>query len=279
MEEIVTAPESTQAPVETKPEDITTLSSDQIAEKLKSSDPVNTVKPAETKPAEVTKLAEEEWFDKAHGFKTKEDAIKSFGEAANKIRELAEQNKQVMSELEKTKQTRTLSPEEQQKEQAIKQWQLENKTAIDFLKKTILEEVNQTKKEEDSVKEVIDTRKSWYEEFQKDDKRKELWPKMEETFNKYGYDAQSRYQGFMASVDKNPLAVLEAMAFKENFPNILENLKKEAIEQYKEQLKQAAEAEKKSKTAVPGGPKSLAGDIDVSKMSASEIADLLPRGE
>ena len=274
----------TEAPAtETKPvtEDVSSLSSDQIAKKLKGVDPLDTSKKTE-KPAEPVKTEapkEEEWFDKEHGFKTKDDAIKSYGQAANKIRELSEQNKQAMAEIQKIKETRTLTPEEKQKEEAVKQWQMENKEAIDFLKKTILDEVTKSKSQEEWAKEVLNTRNQWYQDFQKDEKRKELWPKMEEIFNKHGIDPQSRFEGLMGEIGKNPFQVLEALAFKENFPSILEGIKKEAIEQYKEELRQAAEAEKKSKTATPGGLKSLAGDVDVSKMSASELAALLPRGD
>ena len=98
---------------------------------------------------------------------------------------------------------------------------------------------------------------------------------MEQVFKEKGDTAESAVQDFA----KNPLPYIEAMAFHKNFANIAEQIKADAVAQYVASQKGAAEAERKSHFALPGGPKSGSGDLDVSKMSSADIAKLLPFNE
>lgn len=216
---------------------------------------------------------EEEWFDKEKGFKTKDDALKSYSEAQNKLRELSEEKKRYESELaqiKKKESERPLTEEEKSRQASIQQWKDENKDAIQFLKDELKKDLERENQVKDFEKEALAARKQWKEEFDKDESRRTLWPKMEEIYSK---------KDFFHEVSKNPLEVIEALAFKESFPSIAEKIRAEAIEQYKEQVKEAEVAEKKRKTAVPGGSKKSSEDVDPSKMSSSELAGLLGRSD
>lgn len=284
-ETVTSSTPATTATVETNPEvssekepavDPSTMKSKDIAELIR----LQREKELSDKKTETTK--EEEWFDKDRGFKTKEDFVKSYSEAQNKIRETSEQLKQFeefkaqaetqLAELAKKAENAPLSPEDAQRKEAITKWQAENKESLDFIKNLVKEDLKKETVKEQIQTSAITERNNWKQEFDKDEARKTLWPKMEEIYAKKG---NRIFQEFV----HNPFPYLEALAFKENFSSIAQKIKQEAIESYKAEMKQAAEVAKSKSTAIPGGVKSLAGEIDVSKMSSSEIAALLARGE
>jgi hypothetical protein len=215
----------------------------------------------------------EEWFDKEKGFRTKEDALKSYTNLQRNLTERAQREKQLQSELDLLKareQQRPLTQEEKDHQEAVEKWKNENKDAISFLKEEVKRDLIKEKESEDFNSMAMADRKVWKEEFDKDDSRKVLWPVMEEIYSK---------SDVMKDFYKNPFPFIEAVAFKENFPTIAERIKAEAVEQYKSGLKEAEEAERSKTTGRPGGAKKASGDIDPSKMSSSEISDLLPRNE
>jgi uncharacterized protein YnzC (UPF0291/DUF896 family) len=249
------------------------LKSDEIKSMLEKP-PVQEVKP------EVPK--EEEWFDKERGFKTADDMKKSYAEAQNAIREKSTALKELeqfrsqaevqLAELAKKAEEAPLTPEESQRQEAIKQWQVENRESLDFIKNLVKEDLRK-----ESVQETIQTaaltdRKNWKAEFDKDEARKTLWPKMEEIYAKKG-------DKIFQEMIHNPFPYLEAVAFKENFASIAQKIKQEAIDQYKAEMQQAAEVAKAKSTATPGGVKNLAGQVDVTKMSSTDLGALLPRSE
>lgn len=270
-----TPPASEPSPV-SKP-DVSAKSSDEIKDLLS--------KPSPEKPAgtpEVTKPADEvqnkdDWFDKERGFKTKEDAIKSYQSLQETLRQRAEREKQLQTEIDslKNKSVSTpLTPEEKTKQEALEKWKTENKQALDFLKEEIKKDMHGENLVKDIQSKVLDARNTWKQEFDKDDARKQLWPKMEEIWAKHG-----NLETVQAEVFKNPFPFIEALAFYQSFPTIAEKIKSEAVEQYKANIRQAAEAERAGKTALPGGQKQTAPDVDPAKMSSTELAALLPRAE
>jgi len=229
-----------------------------------------------------TETVTEEWFDKERGFKTAEDMRKSYAEAQNAIREKSTALKELetfksqaevqLAELAKKAESAPLSPEDAQKKQAIESWKSENKDSLEFIKNLVKEDLRKESVQETIQTAAITDRNAWKQEFDKDEARKTLWPKMEEIYAKKG---DKMFQDMI----HNPFPYLEAVAFKENFSSIAQKIKAEAIESYKSEMKQAAEAAKAKSTATPGGLKNLAGGVDVSQMSASDLAALLPRGD
>jgi hypothetical protein len=277
VENASTAQAQEQAATESKPIDPSTLKADELKDLIN-----NPPKVEQKQEAAPDQAKQEEWFDKDRGFKTKDDMLKSYTEAQNKIRETSEQLKQFenfkaqaeaqLAELSKKAEMTPLSAEDQQKQAAIKQWQSENKESLDFIKNMVKQEILQEQMKSQIEDKAINDRKTWKSDFDKDDSRKHLWPKMEEVYAKKG---DKIFQDFI----HNPFPYLEAVAFKENFSSIADKIKAEAVEAYKAGLKQAAEAERSKSTATPGGLKSISGEMDVSKMSSSDIAALLPRGD
>jgi hypothetical protein len=248
--------------------------------KMKSLDIAELIKKSNEPKPEAPR--EDEWFDKERGFKTKEDFIKSYTEAQNAIREKSEQLKKFeefksqaevqLKELSEKAEKAPLSPEDAQKQEALKKWQQENKESLDFIANLVEEKVKSKQVKDQVESSAVKERNDWKQEFDKDEARKSLWPKMEEIYAKEGGQI---FQKFM----QNPFPFLEAVAFKENFSVIAEKIKQEAIEKYKLDQKQAAEVARNKSTATPGGLKIQAGETDVSKMSSADLAALLPRGE
>lgn len=273
-----TTSETPTAPVTPEPKEIdpTTLKADEIKDLIN-----NPPKLDQTNP-DGTPAVKEEWFDKEHGFKTKEDMIKSYTEAQNKIRETSEQIKQFenfkneaevqLQELSKKAASAPLSPEDAQKKQAIEKWQSENQESLEMIANIVEQKVKAKQVNENIKTAALTERNNWKSEFDKDEARKTLWPKMEEIYAKKG---DKIFQEFI----QNPFPYLEAVAFKENFGMIAEKIKQEAVEQYKAQQLQAAEVAKSKSTAIPGGVKSISGQVDVSKLSSSELAAMLPRAD
>lgn len=236
------------------------------------------------------------WFDPDKGFRTPEDMKKSYGELQQKLTKTAEEVKversrleleqaQIKAEVEKIKQVqsqRPLTPEETQKQEAVKQWKTQNKDALDLIKQTLKEDLDaesqQTKQNEVNSSihnQILKERQDWLDSFNKDAGRKQLWNTMEQVFKEKGDTAESAVKDFA----KNPLPYMEALAFHKNFSTIAEQIKAEAVQQYVSKQKEAAEVERKSKFALPGGPKAGTGDVDVSKLSSSEIGSFLSRNE
>lgn len=254
-------------------------------ESMKSEELKNLIENPPKVEAKVEALSEENkdtWFDKERGFKTAEDMKKSYAEAQNAIREKSTQLKELenfrsqaesqLAELAKKAESAPLSPEDAQRKQAIEAWKGENKESLEFIKNLVKEDIRK-----ESIQETIETaavkeRNEWKKSFDQDEARKALWPKMEEIYAKNG-------DKMFENMIKNPFPYLEAVAFKENFSSIAQKIKQDAIESYKQEMKQAAEVAKKKSTAVPGGLKNLAGGTDVSQMSSTDLAALLPRGE
>lgn len=236
------------------------------------------------------------WFDPEKGFKTADDMKKSYGELQSTLTKKSEEIKlertrleleqaQIKDEAQKLKEIqekRPLTTEEKAQKAAVEQWKTDNKDALDLIKDTIkkdLDQENLQKKQievQSSVQEqILKERNEWLSGFNKDPGRKELWGKMEQIYKEKGDTADKVIHDFA----KNPLPYIEAMAFHKNFPDIAEKIKLEAVQQYVATQKQAAEAERKTRFALPGGPKSGSGDLDVSKMSSKELAQLLPYNE
>ena len=260
--------------------------------------PVVEKQPAEMKSDELKSLIEnppkdeakveapveskEDWFDKERGFKTAEDMKKSYAEAQNAIREKSEKMKELetfrsqaevqLAELAKKAEAAPLSPEDAQRKQAIEGWKNENKESLEFIKNLVKEDLRKEAVQEQIQTAAITDRNAWKQDFDKDEARKTLWPKMEEIYAKKG---DKMFQDMI----HNPFPYLEAVAFKENFSTIAQKIKLEAIEQYKQEMKSAAEVAKAKSTATPGGLKNLAGGVDVSSMSSKDLASLLPRGD
>lgn len=262
----------TQDTVETQEtKDVGSKSSDEIKSLIQSGTPET--KAEEKKEEPKPKVKEEEWFDKEKGFKTKEDALKSYTNLQNTLRERAEREKQLQSEIDNFKkqaETRPLTDDEKQRETQIKEWKEQNKEAIEFLKNEIRGELDQETQQKNYKNEALNARKSWKEEFDKDDSRKVLWPAMEQLYAE---------KNLIEDFNKNPFPYIEAMAFKNDFSNIAERIRAEAVEQYKNELKEAGEAAKAKKTERPGGTRKTAGEVDPSTMSSGEIGNLLPRNE
>jgi hypothetical protein len=271
---VESAPVTSPAPaVEVKPEN---MKSDEIKSLIE-----NPPK-AEAKVEAPIEENKDNWFDKERGFKTAEDMKKSYGEAQNAIREKSTQLKELetfrsqaetqLAELTKKAESAPLSPEDAQRKQAIEAWKGENKESLEFIKNLVKEDLRKESVQETIQTAAITDRQNWKSEFDKDEARKTLWPKMEEIYAKKG---DKMFQDMI----HNPFPYLEAVAFKENFSSIAQKIKAEAIESYKQEMKQAAEVAKAKSTAVPGGLKNLAGGTDVSQMSSTDLAALLPRGE
>ena len=89
-----------------------------------------------------------------------------------------------------------------------------------------------------------------------------------------GRGAASLLAGAKAAQQSGQAALYDQLVGKK-----LERVKAEAVEQYKAQVKEAAEVERKTKFALPGGPKTGTGDVDISKLSSAEIGSLLQRNE
>jgi hypothetical protein len=275
VEPVVTAPVETApiAPVlETKPE---AMKSDELKSLIENPPKVE----EKAVPAEENK---DNWFDKERGFKTAEDMKKSYAEAQNAIREKSEKMKELetfrsqaevqLAELAKKAEAAPLTPEDAQRKQAIEAWKVENKESLEFIKNLVKEDLRKESVQESIQTAAITDRNAWKQEFDKDEARKTLWPKMEEIYAKKG---DKMFQDMI----HNPFPYLEAVAFKENFSTIAQKIKAEAIEQYKTEMKSAAEVAKAKSTATPGGLKNLAGGVDVSSMSSKDLASLLPRGD
>jgi hypothetical protein len=270
----VTDAVKTESPQTTAP-DTAKMKSEEIKTLLEQKPEEAKPEVAETKTETKTPDAvkEEEWFDKEKGFKTKEDALKSYNELQNALRQRAEDQKRLQEELKSLKtqsEKRELTPEEKTREEAVRKWEEENKDAINFLEKRISERLTKKQAVETFEQEALRERNKWKEEFDKDDSRKVLWPAMEKI-----YSEKDIFQDFA----KNPLQYIEAAAFQKEFPSIAERIRAEAIEQYKAQVKEAAEAEKRTKTEISGGAKAKAGDIDVTKLSSAELAKVLGRAD
>jgi len=270
------AVETTQPSVEGKSaDDLKSMLMEPPAEPPKEEAPKEEPKaePAKQEPVKEEPKKEDDWFDRDRGFKTKEDAIKSYTNLQNTLRERAEREKQLQGELDQLKQKaqeRPLTVEEKERQEAVQNWKEENKDAIEFLKKEIRSDIEKETHKKTYEETALGERKKWKEEFDKDDSRKALWPVMEEIYAK---------QDVPAEFFKNPFPFLEAMAFKQNFSSIAEQIRAEAVEQYKASIKEADEAAKQNATGRPGGSKKAAGEIDPSKMSSSELGSLLPRNE
>ena len=255
-------------------------------------------KDGSNEPAKQVEEVEDKskWFDPERGFKTAEDMKKSYAELQNTFRQKSEEIKlergkleleqaQIKQEAEKLKvieNQRTLTPEETQRQEAIKQWEVQNKDALDLIESKIAERLSQRQQVEKSrenqelvVNNILKERNDWLDSFNKDTGRKALWPKMEQVFKEKGDTAEAAVQDFA----KNPLPYIEAMAFHKNFPSIAEQIRAEAVEQYKAQVKEAAEVERTKGFARPGGAKTGTGDVDISKLSSSELGSLLQRNE
>lgn len=274
-----------QAPVEKK--EPTPSSADlKRAIELKQESEAKKVDP-QTPPAPIVKEGEvpqatptEEWFDKERGFKTKDDFIASYKASQEKMRQQSEQLKSIDAELQSIKSrevAKTMSPEDRERMAAIEKWKGDNKDAIDLIKAEVKRDLDQETAFKDFERSTKQEMNDWKQKFDADPERNILKPKMDELVNKevvLDSKGQPLFKGFL----QNPLKYYEALAFREEFPKIAERLKQEAVEQYKKSVKEAAEAERKSTTALPGGPKST-GEVDVSKMSASQLANLLPRKE
>lgn len=278
-EEIKTAVEpstQTTAPAQTEPAkevDVKTLSSDEIKASIekKLAEPVKPEVKEEVKPEVKETPKEEEWFNKEKGWKTKEDAEKSHSELMNTLRERSEHQKKIEAELAAIKQKaaeRPLTEEEITREKAVQEWENQNKDAIEFLEKRISERLEKKKVAESFEQTALNERKSWKENFDKDESRRVLWPTMEKIYAE---------KNFFQEIAKNPFEAIEALAFKKDFPTIAEKIRAEAIEQYKASIKEAEVAERRGKTETPGGPKTVAGELDVKKLKSSEIANLLRR--
>lgn len=256
-------PEPTVDPASLKSDDIRSL----IEQKAKEPEAPKTPEIAQTQPEQK----QEEWFDKEKGFKTKDDALKSYNELQNTLRQRAEEQKRMEAELNQFKQKaneRPLTEEEKNREKSVKEWEEQNKEAIEFLEKRVAERLEKKKETETFEQSALNARQSWKQEFDKDESRRALWPTMEKI-----YAEKDVFRSFAT----NPLEAIEAMAFKKEFPSIAEKIRAEAIEQYKASIKEAAEAERRGKTEIPGGAKTLTGDLDAGKMSSSEIANMLRR--
>jgi hypothetical protein len=278
--------ETVVAPVETAPVEAAPVAPAPVVEKQPADMKSDEIKSLIEKPpvieAKVEAPKEEVWFDKEHGFKTAEDMKKSYAEAQNAIREKSVALKELeqfrsqaevqLSELAKKAENAPLSPEDAQKKQAIESWKNENKDSLEFIKNLVKEDLRKESVTETIQTAAIKDRQEWKKSFDQDEARKTLWPKMEEIYAKKG---DKMFQDMI----HNPFPYLEAVAFKENFSSIAQKIKAEAIESYKQEMKQAAEAAKAKSTATPGGLKNIAGGVDVSQMSASDLAALLPRGD
>jgi hypothetical protein len=236
------------------------------------------------------------WFDPEKGFKTADDMKKSYSELQTKLTKQSEEVKlekmkldieqaKIREEMDKfnsIKSKRKLTPEEAEKQEAISKWETENKEALDLIEEK-LEERRQKKESSQKVqefnstieKQILKERNDWLENFNKDEGRKKLWPVMEQVFKEKGDSQDSVIKDFA----KNPLPYIEAMALHKNFASIAEQIKAEAVQQYVAKTKEAAEVERKTKFALPGGPKTGTGDVDISKLSSSEIGSLLQRNE
>lgn len=249
-------------------------------------------------PHEGSKEVEDKskWFDPEKGFKTADDMKKSYAELQTKLTKQSEEVKlerskleleqaQIKAEVEKIKAVqaqRPLTPEEVQKQEAVKQWEVQNKEALDLIESKIAERLQAKQQAEkvqqtssDIEKQILKERNDWLENFNKDEGRKKLWPVMEQVFREKGDTQESVTKDFL----KNPLPYMEALALHKNFASIAEQIKAEAIQQYVAKNKEAAEVERKTKFALPGGPKSGSGDVDISKLSSAEIGSLLQRNE
>lgn len=236
------------------------------------------------------------WFDPEKGFRTAEDMKKSYGELQASFTKKSEEVKQERSRLEqeqsqikqeiedikKIQAQRPLTTEEMQKREAVNKWKEENKDALDLIKQTIKQDLDAEKSADEENKKVslfneqiLKDRNDWLETFNKDEGRKKLWPVMEEIFREKGDNLDSTIKDFA----KNPLPYMEAMAIQKNFSHIAEQIRAEAVVQYVAKQKEAAEVERKTKFALPGGPKTGTGDVDISKLSSAELGSLLPRNE
>jgi hypothetical protein len=278
--------ETVQAPVAETPVEATPVAEapkpETVDPKSLKSEEIKNLINAPVKEEPKVEAKEEEWFDKERGFKTAEDMKKSYVEAQNAIREKSTALKELetfrsqaevqLAELAKKAESAPLSPEDAQKKQAIEAWKSENKDSLDFIKNLVKEDLRKESVQETIQSAALRDRNEWKQEFDKDEARKTLWPKMEEIYAKKG-------DKIFQEMIHNPFPYLEAVAFKENFSSIAQKIKQEAIESYKQEMKQAAEVAKAKSTATPGGVKNLAGQVDVSKMSSADLGALLPRGE
>ena len=253
---------------------------------------------AEPKQSEKAEAVEDRstWFDADKGFKTVDDFKKSYAELQTKLTKQSEEVKAERSRLEleqaqirqevesikKLQAERVLTPEEKQKQEAIQRWQIENKDALEAIKEVIKGDLDKEtiakRSEEENQKieqGILKERNDWLTEFNKDPQRKTLWATMEQEFKEQGDTLDSSIKDFV----KNPLPYFEAKAIQKSLPSIIERAKAEAVEEYKASVKEAAEVERKTKFALPGGPKQGSGDVDVSKLSSSELGSLLKRNE
>jgi hypothetical protein len=279
--EVSTPAVETVAPV-AEPKTIDSMKSSEIKDLMNNPPKIEEPKAEEPAKVEGQEVPDDKWFDKERGFKTAEDMKKSYAEAQNAIREKSEKLKELeqfknqadlqMQELSKKAAAAPLSPEDLQKKQAIEQWEVENKDSLAFIENRILQKINQKQVQETIETSALNDRNNWKSDFDKDEGRRTLWPKMEEVYAKKG---DKIFQEFI----QNPFPYLEAVAFKENFSSIAEKIKQEAVEQYKASVKQAAEVARAKSTATPGGLKISSGDVDVSKMSSGDLAAMLPRGQ
>lgn len=290
--ETVPIPKVETKPVETKPEvkqeAEKKLSSAEIKQAIELSKQkeaeARAIPPKEPAQAPIVKEGEkpveEQWFDKERRFKTREDYDKSVRAGQEKIRQQAEQIKAIEAELQNLKARelqKTMSPEEKQRMEAIEGWKKENKQAIDFIKDEVMRDIERESVIRDFEKSARKEMEEWKQKFDADPERSKLWPTMGELYKKeviLDQNGQPIFKGFL----QNPLKYFEAVAFKERFGEIAERIKQDAVEQYKRSLKEAEEAERSNTTALPGGPKST-GEVDVSKLSVSELGKLLPRRE
>jgi hypothetical protein len=308
LEDLPATPAAPAAPAPTPPGDTTGLSASQIKEKLLAQPkappapeapkhgqriPVPQDAPAQ-KPEEAAPAApeattaepgkDEPWY-KQFGFKSAAEAKQSYGSAQEKIRQqaeeiknmkLAEQSKvqQELERLRRIEQDRNLSPEEKTRQAAFENWEKENSDALHLIEKRLLgklEEAYDIKPKAQAFEEqALADRKSWKDGFDKDPNRAALWPVMEQL-----YKEQDIFHGFA----KNPFPFIEALAFQKNFAVVAERIRAEAVEQYKASVQKAEAAARAGKTELPGGAKAISGERDVASMTSRQIADLLPRSE
>jgi hypothetical protein len=266
-------PPAPAAPAEPNKEALDALKPDEIKNLLDK-------KPAPAAPATPPADDRSKWFDPARGFRTKEDADRSYSELqeahrqkAEKLKEFEQREALLAQEQERLRAEAAKAPltaEDKAKQVALERWKAENADALKFIKEEIKKDLEVEEQQNAFQRAALEARKAWKDGFDQEEARKVLWPVMEQI-----YKEKDVFQEFA----KNPLPFIEALAFQRNFATVAEKIKAEAIEQFKATQLQASEAERRNFTAIPGGLKQPAGDIDPAKMSSQEIGSLLPRNE
>ena len=267
------------APAPLEPPKVENMKSDEIKSLLEKSTPAPE-QPAKPEVKQADPNDRSTWFDPDRGFKTKEDAVKSYGELQEKLRQQSVQLKELeqrekiiiqqQEEIRQRNQAGAMSEEDKQKQAALERWKLENSDALNFIKQEIKKDMEVENSRQTFEQQALKARNDWKAEFDKEESRKVLWPVMEEIFKE-----KDIFQEFA----KNPLPFIEALAFQKNFGTIAAQIKAEAVSQFKAELSKANEAERVNSTANPGGLKTPTGEVDVSKMSSTDIGALLPRND